>query len=406
MYKKLWKLILVTVVISNLFVFTSYAKTNPNGPWVTPNQHVSLERMYTPEELEKELKNIEARSNGRMTLEVAGTTQSGYPIYVAKIGDNDPNKKGVLIQSTMHGDEELGVISSVELIKTLVSSNNPEVQKMRDNLSVWVVPMLNPEGVVGHVVDGVGKPLRYNRQAWTPGEWGLEESQVKPWYHRATGYDINRDFNPDLEFELNPSTAHLLPGQSVSGWRGSVGFFVTPEARAMVDLYEALEPELFIDLHHTYPTYTVSEDSDEMSTLAILNVPIAEEGYTDREDNFWKVDDEVVDLSKRIGSLVYQKLQVGNSHFGNVSRYEELNVPAMAISTFALNGTPTMLYEIRGGSNYDTGQKASGMMIKQTYDGLYETLKGFVTGEVYQADPAVYDSIPVFGPVVDNPHEH
>ncbi|KAB2336173.1 hypothetical protein F7731_11785 [Cytobacillus depressus] len=402
--KKIWKMILACVVVSNLFVFTSHAKTEPNGPWVTPEQKVSLQRMYTPEELEKELKDIEARSKGMMKLEVAGVTQTGYPIYVAKIGDNDPHKKGILIQSSMHGDEELGVISSVELIKTLATVNSKEVQKMRDSLSVWVVPMLNPEGIVGKVVDGKRKPSRYNKQVWNQSEFGLEASTVPPWYYRNPGFDINRDFNPDLNFELNSSTAHLLPGQSVSGWRGSEGFFVTPESRAMRDLYKALEPELFVDLHHTYPTYTVSEDSDEMSTLAILNVPIAEKGYYDAKGVFWKVDDEVLNLSKRVGALVYQKLQKGQSHYGNISRYEELNVPAMAISTFALNGTPTMLYEIRGGSNYDTGQKASGMMIKQTYEGLYETLKGFITGEVYQADPKVYDNIPVFGPVVKNPH--
>ncbi|VEF49581.1 Zinc carboxypeptidase [Bacillus freudenreichii] len=160
MVKKFWKIILSVIVVSNLFVFTSHADTEPNGPWVTPEQDVSLQRMYTPEELEKELKNIEARSKGRMKLEVAGVTQTGYPIYAAKIGNSDPNKKGILIQSSMHGDEELGVISSIELIKTLATGNSKEVQKMRDNLSVWIVPILNPEGVVGNTVDGKQtKPL-------------------------------------------------------------------------------------------------------------------------------------------------------------------------------------------------------------------------------------------------------
>jgi hypothetical protein len=63
-----------------------------------------------------------------------------------------------------------------------------------------------------------------------------------------------------------------------------------------------------------------------------------------------------------------------------------------------------MLYEIRGGSIYDTGQKANGMFVKQTYDGLYETLKAFVTGEVYDIDPAFYDNeIPGSGPRIRNP---
>jgi len=379
----------------------------PNGPWVQPEQTVRLEAFMTIQELGKKLEQIEARSKGRMTLEIAGYSNMGHPIYAAKFGQPDENKVGILIQSSIHGDEEAHVISCVELIQTLATSGNKEVLAMLDNLTVWIIPMLNPDGIMFEV-DSNRWPRRRNVQTWDPTEWDLTPDTPPPHYYGATygvyGFDMNRDFHPNLDFALSPATNH----RPTATWRGrssEAGFMVCPEVQASATLFKALRPKLFIDLHHQYPTYAQSTTDNGMNTLQILAVVMSGDGYTDRDGNYYPLDPEVQKLSKQVNSLVYQKLtQKGNSLLGNITKYAPINYPGSALGAYTLNGAAIMLYELRGGSIYDTGQKANGLFIKQTYDGLYETLKAFVTGEVYDIDPAFYDNeIPGSGPRITNP---
>lgn len=405
--KKMIYLLTLCFVFNLLLSSAAYTQSVPNGPWVTPEQTVKLQAFLTIEELGKKLVQIEARSKGRMKLEIAGFSNLGHPIYAAKFGEPDENKKGIYIQSSIHGDEEAHVIATVELIQTLATSGNKEVLAMLDQLTIWIVPMLNPDGIMFEV-DGNRWPQRLNVQTWDPTQWGLPTNTLAPHYYNQRfgvyGYDMNRDFHPNLDFVLNPVTLH----RPTTTWRGAssqAGFMVTPEVRASAALFIDLQPKLFIDLHHQYPTYAQSTTDNTMNTLQILAVVMSGNGYTDRDGNYYELDPEVQKLSKQVNSLVYQKLnEKGNSLFGNITKYAPINYPGSALGAFTLNGAAIMLYELRGGSIYDTGQKQNGMFVKQTYTGLYETLKAFVTGEVYEIDPNFYDDvIPRGGPRIRNP---
>jgi hypothetical protein len=63
-----------------------------------------------------------------------------------------------------------------------------------------------------------------------------------------------------------------------------------------------------------------------------------------------------------------------------------------------MNGAAVMLYEV-----IRIGQKMSGMLIKQSYIGIWETLVGLANGEIYDLDPDSYDDIPEAGPRISNP---
>ena len=129
--------------------------------------------------------------------------------------------------------------------------------------------------------------------------------------------------------------------------------------------------------------------------------------YTDRDGNTYTLDPAVAALSKQMNSLVYQKLTAnGNSLQTNITKYAPINYPGSSLGAFELNGAAITLFEGRGGSIYDNGQKGSGVLIQQMYNGVYETLKAFVTGEVYTIDPNYDDTvIPNSGPRIDNPHD-
>lgn len=363
----------------------------PNGPWIQPDQEVKYERLMSNEELYTSLAQIEARSKGRMVLEIAGYSGDGWPIYVAKFGEPDPGKTKVLIESQIHGGEPLGTEAIVFLIQHFATSSSPEYLNVLDKLTIWFVPRLNPDGAA-HEVNGELRPRRQNHQNWTPGEWGLPDDAPAPWYwsrrSNPPGYDINRDFSPDLDFVLSPVTGHLLPGRS-----RDPGFFVTSEARAVRDLYKELQPDVFIDLHHR-GSNTVSEDDNSLCTLQV----IAEVTMGTPE---YPLDPEVHKLSKQINAFVYQVLnEKGESPFGGITRYPDVELPGTALGSFTLNGSAIMLYEVRS-----VAQKSSGMLIRQSVLGILETFKGLADGSVYDVDPDLYDQIPPAGPRISNPND-
>ena len=149
---------------------------------------------------------------------------------------------------------------------------------------------------------------------------------------------------------------------------------------------------MFIDLHHR-GTNTISENDNQMCTLQV----VAEVTAGTPE---YPLDPDVLRLSKQINAFVYQTLQAkGESPFGGITRYPDVELPGTALGSFTLNGSAIMLYEVRS-----VAQKSNGMLVRQSVLGITETLKGLADGSVYQVDPAIYDFIPPAGPRIDNPH--
>jgi hypothetical protein len=258
---------IVPLCYSSQWYYHNDPQSIPNGPWIQPEQEVKYERLMSNEELEKNLFQIAARSKGRMVVEQAGTSAGGWPIWVAKFGEADPSKTRVLIETQIHGGEPLGTEAAVFIMQQLATGNSPEIQNILDKLTIWFIPRLNPDGG-SHTIDGALRPRRQNHQFWTPEEWGLPSDTPAPWYYSSRlnppGYDINRDFTPDLDFVMGPAYAGLLPGRSVDP-----GFFVTPEGRTSRDVYKALQPDVFIDHHHR-GSNTVSEEDNSLATCKSL----------------------------------------------------------------------------------------------------------------------------------------
>ncbi|WP_444685261.1 M14 family zinc carboxypeptidase [Alkalicoccus luteus] len=384
-------------------------QSKPNGPWIQPGQQVMLESFLSPDELHKKLEQINERDrHDRMELEVVGHSATyDYPIYVAKFGDADTDNPKVFLQTQIHGDEQAGTEAAVSLIHNLTMSNNRDVRTILDNVTVYILPMLNPDGSETFEVEQGQAKQRQNIQEWTPEEWGLAEDTSAPWYYRPDtvsgelGFDVNRDFHPDLSFELSPEEADLLPGLGTEP-----GFYVTPEARASRDVFEELEPDLFIDHHHRYSN-VVSEDDDRLNTLQLIAQVVDEDNVVSYDGTDYQLSEESLELSKQVNSHVYQQLQRGNSPFGAISRFPEVDLPGTALGSYSLNDAAIMLYETRGQQHPDghTGQKANGMLIQQTYVGLYETLLGLATGEIYDIDPDFYDTeIPENSPRIGPPN--
>ncbi len=176
-----WKVITIALLASVLLAGPVLAQTEPppdppqsipNGPWIQPNQEVKYERLMSNEELYDKLFEIEARSKGRMQVELAGYSGGGYPIYVVKFGEADPGKTRIMVESQIHGGEPLGTKSIVNMMQHLATSSNKDVLDILKKETIWFIPRLNPDGAA-HTVDGELRPRRQNHLTWNPLEWGL-----------------------------------------------------------------------------------------------------------------------------------------------------------------------------------------------------------------------------------------
>jgi predicted deacylase len=318
----------------------------PNGPWLEDTQHMSLERLHSNAELAAALQRIADRSKGRMTLEVAGTSNEGRPLWLAKVGTGDLT---VLYITQQHGNEPLGTEAALKLLQRLATSNHPDIRRMREELTILVVPRVNPDG-----------HERFWRQNYDP---VLEPGAPTDFWTAGRGYDINRWHLPSLAPELNP----------------------VPEAATVQRVYQTYQPEIVVDFHHQ-GSY-VNDDGELIRTSMFWPRP---EGGAQQD---------AIDRSKQVTWLMYETLE--HYGFAEVSQYPGGPEPGIARNAYGALGSASVLVELRG----DIGQKSSGYLIRTAYVAMFSLLEAASEGTLSGIDPALADTIPKRGPAIDDPHE-
>ena len=114
-------------------------------------------------------------------LDTLGTSAQGRLLLALKVSDqaaeNDP-EAAFFYSSSMHGDELVGYSLMLRLIDTLLTGygTDVEINRLVDNLEIWINPLANPDGSYGN---GGDTTLQYAIRE-IPG-----------------GIDLNRDF-PDI----------------------------------------------------------------------------------------------------------------------------------------------------------------------------------------------------------------
>ena len=101
------------------------------------------------EPVQQELARAVAQAPDLMRLEDAGTSLEGRPIRLVRFGTGE---RRVLVWSQMHGDEPTGTLALLDVLRFLGGRRGTDawVDAMLDQLSVVVLPMLNPDGAEHH----------------------------------------------------------------------------------------------------------------------------------------------------------------------------------------------------------------------------------------------------------------
>ncbi|MYL28752.1 peptidase M14 [Halobacillus halophilus] len=365
------------------------ADTNPGTP---VNQTYSVEGFISHEELSRTLDRIEKSSQGRVDVHTAGYSNSGREIYTARVGHGE---KVILVQSEIHGNEKTGTTALLNMLQQLGSNGSKEIQSILNEVTIVAMPMVNPDAselnrrgndlswheVVEDFPQLNGASPSWNYYTYTNQYWD---------YKSNPGFDVNRDFNPDLNYEPSPED---FPGAS-----SKPGWYITPEAQTIRDVYQELmdefgEVDVFIDLHHQGEYFV--EGTEDKVTLSLsgnfVPDPASEAGqkYAEYADTY---DGE---FSKQLNVAAYRALQTrGNSPFDHISLYpQDLDLPGTALGSFALNGSGTVLFEVTG-QTQSYGQKKRGQFVKAVEMGIYGILTSVASGEVYEINEEAYGDIP------------
>ena len=361
-----------------------------------PAQHHhdnSISGFIDYQELQKSLKQIESNSKGTVQVDVAGQSHEGLDIYTARVGTGD---KVLLVQSEIHGNEKTGTVAILNLLKTL-SNNSKQSKAIREEVTIVFMPMMNPDA---SEADKRRNSLTWNEAlenfpqlagaspSWNYLDRGISQSYD---YGANPGFDVNRDFNPDLDY--------VPQAQDFPGASNQPGWFITPEAQTSRDVYKSLQDEfgnvdVFVDLHHQ-GLYYVDGTADPVTlslSAQFVPDPSTPEGakYAEYADSY------DYDFSRQLNLLAYNELQsYGQSKFTNISLYSQgLDLPGTALGTYALNGSGTVLFEVRG-QTQSLGQKEKGQLVKSVERGLSGIIEGVADGSVDQLDPDAYEDIPL-----------
>lgn len=289
-----------------------------------------------------------------------------------------------------------------------------EADEILDKVSVWFMPRVNPDGFE-NTYEGEQYPTRYSHQTWNPTTLGLDEETKAPWYYNASGseraqnddgsvvygipgYDLNRDFHPNYDFDVtkvDPTLVENFLNNPNQNNGRSVSLVVSPETRALTEVVQEFNPDAIIDVHHRGFNQLSEEDNRSVS-IQVLGL-FTEEGqqYQDPFDpeKVYQVDPEVLKLSKQMNVVGYEALQRGFSSFGAIQKYTKVNLPGSGLGAFQLNGSATMLIEVKG-QTQNLGQKQSGMLKETVRVPIMEILKSLADDSIHSVDAERYDEIP------------
>jgi Zinc carboxypeptidase len=163
---------------------------SPGGPCLQDDQNVSLSSVAGYADVVQALDRIERTSQGRVTVASAGKSGEGRDLLYATVGHGPTT---FWLQARIHGNEIHSTEAVLQILDYLDGGSNT-ARTIRENLTVIVIPMYNPDGAEANI-----------RQSTTPNR-----------------IDLNRD------------------------WEN----FAQPESVAFWKLWRDTLPELALDLHH------------------------------------------------------------------------------------------------------------------------------------------------------------
>lgn len=160
----------------------------------------------------------------------ASKTHEGRSIYALRLSGAKAEGKPVVVIAAQHHARELNSsIMAVRAMERIAAGYgvDPALTKLLDERDVYVVPMVNPDGV--NTVWTDQRMWRKNRSPNADGSRGTDPNRNYPFLHGLCG-------------SSNTGSSETYHGAAPGS---------EPETRTMMALQRALRPELYIDFHNS-----------------------------------------------------------------------------------------------------------------------------------------------------------
>jgi hypothetical protein len=301
----------------------------PGGPCLEDAQQVRLSSLPSYEEVVRILDSIEASSQGEVEVASAGLSGEGRQLLYATVG-HGPDV--FWLQARIHGNELHSTEAVLQVLKYLASSGSAEAETIRENLTVIVIPMYNPDGATANI-----------RQSTTPFR-----------------IDLNRDWE----------------------------LFRQPESRAFYDLWAETKPRLALDLHHMGQSPIV-EGTNELNTFQVGARSIDPSRMTAEQ---WLTNRQMALIStaavSRLGTgnvARYPLIDITNAVISRML----LGGPGPDGSDPGFETQGAIFYEVRS-----VGQKSNGMLEELFIRPTMAVLNAAADGSLYEHSGTGWESIP------------
>jgi hypothetical protein len=301
----------------------------PGGPCLEDSQRVRLNSLPGYAEVVQRLASIEHASGGAVRVGSAGRSGEGRELLYATVGQG-PDV--FWLQARIHGNELHSTEAVLQVLKYLASSGDPVAAQIRRQLTVYVIPMYNPDGAEANI-----------RQSTTP-----------------LRIDLNRDWE----------------------------LFRQPESRAWYALWEQIHPRLALDLHHMGQSPVV-EGTNELNTFQIGARSIDPAGMTEQQ---WLTNRQMAMLSvaavERLGPgnvARYPLIDITNAVISRML----LGGPGPDGSDPNFKTQGAIFYEVRS-----VGQKSNGMLEQLFVRPTMAVLAAAADGSLYAHPGTGWEDIP------------
>ena len=363
----------VLFMFSVLTVGAAFAQgsppTIPGGPY---GENESLASLRSYDQLVHAVQQSVAGSHGVATFHWAPWTTNSWARNVGRrvpyvvIGSGPT---AALIIAQQHGDEMETSDSAVALIRTL-ANNSTGSKRIREQLTVVVVPRVNVDGFDGENTDGTpitnatGTQIPPWRENYDP---RFTVNPLPAFYARGRGFDINRyhAFRPQCPLD-NPNYPNFTTVDGVRSCENpdpdnmdpTKGNPV-PEAKNVRWLFDQFLPVVALDMHHQ-GTRVHDGKMVTASTLWPTAIVTAQRLKTPEDDALARFS-QGVDMAKRVVVIIAQTL--AKYPYADLSRYPGGTEPGISRNAYGLLGSGSVLLELRGG----IGTKSGGYIQKIGY---------------------------------------
>ena len=149
---------------------------------------IDFSNFHSPAQVDTILNDLVAAHPGLARLSTIGTSHEGRPIKALKISDNvaidEPDEGDVLFVAAHHSREWISVEMALYLAEQILTQypTNAQLRADVDNLEIWIVPVVNPDGFAYTWSPSGYRYWRKNRRNNGDGTFGVDLN--RNWGHQ------------------------------------------------------------------------------------------------------------------------------------------------------------------------------------------------------------------------------